>query len=404
MRTTLLATVAALLLLPLAPSTLAEDASVDGTILAGHPAALFGVGAGELVAACDSTATLQGVDAAWLPLADPATLRSFRLEPAATLDADVFFFDDECDFIDTYRGAAQLAGLPESGPLPPRSAFALVVGSAGSGAFRFQTSAQEAPPVAWEAPYAPIQPGAPFMRGDTEHHCSLNYVFRDAQGLLYVGTAGHCADGPRPRIPNGPTFGTLVYRNNSAGMDIGIFRIDEDKYDLVNPAMRFWGGPLAVETAFEKGSPLLHYGNGVAFTPSLAMRARAGVLTNVQSEEFWGSARGWYVATLAVVGGDSGSSVLMANGNALGVAAEIAPGSKGTMTGPTIELVLDVLARDGFPLELVTAPFSFADAPEKVSAFVAQCTMRPIEKFAPGDGCVTPLRPDDGVPRPGTLL
>lgn len=91
----------------------------------------------------------------------------------------------------------------------------------------------------------------------------------------------------------------------------------------------------------------------------------------------------------------------MGNGNALGVLIGEATSKRGTNVGVSLARVLDTLHRDGWELELVTAPFDIADAPTKVQDFLRQCTMRPIEKLGPSDVSDPPIRPDPGVPRLG---
>lgn len=115
----------------------AGTASADdynGDILLGSPPAGLGTGTTELAAPCDDQSDLNGTDGVWFDIGDDDGT-SFTLTMDATLDADVYFYDAECDYIsDTVGGQAGL-GADESGAVPSDATYAIVVGYLGTGSF-----------------------------------------------------------------------------------------------------------------------------------------------------------------------------------------------------------------------------------------------------------------------------
>jgi hypothetical protein len=206
-------------------------------------------------------------------------------------------------------------------------------------------------PVARQARAAdtPIQPGAQIT---APAGCTMNFVFRDAEGAQYIGTAGHCVSGTGVRVSaNNGEFGTVVYRifagNND---DFALIEIDPSRYDEVNPSMRRWGGPTGVTTADTTGigDTTLQYGYGIGYGSTEVTRPRAGALWNDNDRE--------YRAEHPAIFGDSGGPVLHGpTGRALGITANI---SVHLMNGPTIERVLALLAERGIEVSLVLADFT----------------------------------------------
>lgn len=254
-------------------------------------------------------------------------------------------------------------------------------------------------PAAVEAHhYQPIQPGA--LLGDP---CTMNFVFKDAKDALYIGAAGHCVpgEGRRAIAPEIGGFGTIVFSRedsvnftepgNQSGplLDFALIKIDEDKYDLVDPAVRYWGGPTGIETQYATGSATLHYGQGLFWQATEMSRPRYGVL---QERYRSGPFTDWYLASHAIMGGDSGSSLLTGTGTALGIIDTVAVtfgNQPGVIGGPTVELILEELAKDGIDVELVTAPFS---SPTDLAATLARNTA--MQEHCEGQTTSDPQRPD----------
>lgn len=198
-----------------------------------------------------------------------------------------------------------------------------------------------------------IQPGA-ILRSSVGQ-CTMNFVFEDSSGGLFVGTAGHCSQkvGDRMRSADGE-FGSVVWRESSSSMDFSLVRIDGDKTGQVSPAVRFWGGPVGSTASSETGAgdALLLYGYGVGFATTSATRPREGVL--------WSDSSSDYVADTGAVNGDSGGPIIHEpTGKALGIVSRFNLTSlvPSTDIGPTVESILAVLSANGFNLTLKTAAF-----------------------------------------------
>lgn len=253
--------------------------------------------------------------------------------------------------------------------------------------------------------FVPIQPGAKHVAysGGT---CTLNAVFKDAAGALYVGAAAHCSppEGARLRVPDVGEVGDVVYRgirgpDGERRQDFALVRIDEDKHHLVDPSLRYWGGPTAVEERFLPGTPLLQHGYGAGFRANAPTRLREGVLELVYGDASVSNGDtldGWFLAMMPILGGDSGSLIITADGRALGVAIGAAPtwGEPGTINGPTFPIILSDLRARGIDVELVTAPFRPND-PRALGAETAwyvqdQCLARPVGGTGSTNACVGP--------------
>lgn len=204
-------------------------------------------------------------------------------------------------------------------------------------------------------PETPIQPGAKIF--SPVGQCTMNFVFTDAAGALYVGTAGHCTNvGDRVSSEAG-TFGTTVYSVRTTVKDFALIRIDPPRYGEVSPAIRYWGGPTGITTATETlvGEPLLQYGYGIGFGQTELSRRRLGPMSHDSFTRYRG-----YVPSIF---GDSGSPVLHGTtGKALGVAVELTVAT-GLSGGPTIEAIMSDLAGSGFDLTIRTAPFTLPPRP-----------------------------------------
>lgn len=221
-----------------------------------------------------------------------------------------------------------------------------------------------------EMPWVPIQPGARLRVPGT---CTANFVFSDATSR-YIGTAGHCA--PVGRVvadEAGARIGTVVFSvNNYPSLDFALIEIDPERYGDVSPSMRIWGGPTGIaptgpfgSDAPRPGTLLRQFGYGTTWREHEATRSRSGVLS------------AWPVTVwegyLPCSGGDSGSAVILASGEALGVldVALLAPGGldpqiqaligkvSPSCGGSTLVRILERLRMAGYEdIELETAPLA----------------------------------------------
>ena len=222
-----------------------------------------------------------------------------------------------------------------------------------------------------EAPWVPIQPGARLnlLPGT----CTANFVFASGDER-FIGTAGHCVGvGRRIADASGVPFGTVVFSVNAyPALDFALIQIDANRLADVSPSMRVWGGPTGVaktgpitsETTLP-GTPLRQHGYGTTWREYEQTQRRTGVLGSVPTTIWSGY--------LPCSGGDSGSGVILASGEALGVldVALLAPGALHQQIqdvigkaspecgGSTMTYVLDRLRTAGYTdIELMTAPLA----------------------------------------------
>lgn len=196
-----------------------------------------------------------------------------------------------------------------------------------------------------------IQPGARIST--PVGGCTLNFVFADASGAMYVGTAGHCVRGPGDWIRDGAgaEIGTVVYSVFHSAMwavsDFALIAVHPDRYPDVQASMRYWGGPTGVIPASETsiGDEIMVYGYGIVLGSTEPTRPRPGVLIEAE-EAYW---RG----EIPIIFGDSGGPILHGSGRALGIVTGITGHS---MIGMTVERALRMSAEAGYDIALVTAP------------------------------------------------
>lgn len=216
-----------------------------------------------------------------------------------------------------------------------------------------------------------VRPGAGFST--PIGGCSLNFVFRDQAGQHYIGSAGHCfiGGGERTWAPGtGPTarqgssvFGRAVYAalgDRGAidggdddeigydGYDFALIRLEPGQ--VADPEMCHFGGPVAMYDDFELSPvPLHQFGRGLVFGSTIP--ARSGVATHTMGD--------LTVHTmLPAIWGDSGSGVVTASGEAIGVVVRLDTSGQGITALSRLD---GHLARAeqalGLDLELVTADF-----------------------------------------------
>lgn len=205
-----------------------------------------------------------------------------------------------------------LAVQPQAGPAAfPRSADAcpdLAVARIAEEPLLAPAPANH-PPLP-DACGALIRPGA-----SLGGFCTLNFVFTDAAGSYYIGTAGHCIGvGQRASIPGIGQFGTTVFsRRDTQSTDFALIKVDAAKNSLVRPTLCTWGGPIG---GADPGSSLprdilYEYGWGTATTFHQTTRARVHVL---QSES------PTYVTWIGEgSGGDSGAPIVNQAGYAVAI-------------------------------------------------------------------------------------
>ena len=191
----------------------------------------------------------------------------------------------------------------------------------------------------------PIHPGARMANG-----CTLNWVVTDGTDL-FVGTARHCtgALGEALFVTGvASPVGVLVFRGT---LDSAFYRIDAEDRGLASGTMAGWAGPSGVAPLGpHPGQAVLQYGWGVATQDQPAARGRAGevVFAHLNGSTFLYAGQ--------VTGGDSGSPVRLASGEALGhVVAAVAPNGQPTVVvGVTLRSEMLALGASlGRPVTLV---------------------------------------------------
>ncbi len=182
-----------------------------------------------------------------------------------------------------------------------------------------------ATPVGTPTSCGGVRPGAP-VESDTGL-CSFNFLFTASNGTRYMGTAGHCilgdspigsdvgeqtwapGTGPEARDGAGKRVGEFAYAVLKDPKDFALIRLDAGV--PASPEMCHFGGPTGVNTSTGSATTVLHhYGQGVGV--SLALPARSAVAQGTPDPDH-------VFAIGGVVPGDSGSGIIDAAGNAVGV-------------------------------------------------------------------------------------
>lgn len=224
------------------------------------------------------------------------------------------------------------------------------------------TAAVSSPATAAAPSWAPAATAAlhPGVMAYTDGaQCTVNFVYTDGAGNVYLGYAAHCAGtgtntdtngcntGSLPLgtpvtfsndgslVSNGTTVGTgtLAYSswlamknagetdaNTCAYNDLALVKVDPAYVNDVNPTVPFYGGPTALGTGTAAGDKVYSYGNS-------SLRAGVSQLSPKIGLSLGDSAGGWttdvYTLTPGIPG-DSGSGFMDANGNAFGVLSTVA--------------------------------------------------------------------------------
>lgn len=160
-----------------------------------------------------------------------------------------------------------------------------------------------------DSPCAPIHPGGRVYTPIGQ--CSFNFVVTDGTEL-YIGTAGHCIQvGQRARLSANDFIGTAVQRSFSGGKDWAFIQIDAEDRDRVSPELGTWGGPTGVGVP-GTGDVVLQHGWGATLGQNAWTRGRTGVVAGFYEHGF--------IYAGHVDSGDSGSAVMLASGEAVGIA------------------------------------------------------------------------------------
>jgi hypothetical protein len=244
--------------------------------------------------------------------------------------------------------------------LRARTIISMITGAVAAvaiSAVGVNSSASAATPTWAPASTATLHPGV--MAYTAGAQCTVNFVYTDGAGNVYLGYAAHCAGtgtstdtngcstGSLPigtpvtfsndgsLVSNGTTVGTgtLAYSswlamknagetdaNTCAYNDLALVKVDPQYVADVNPTVPFYGGPNALGTGTAAGDKIYSYGNS-------SLRAGVSQLSPKIGVSLGDSAGGWTTSLYTVtpgIPGDSGSGFMDANGNAFGVLSTVA--------------------------------------------------------------------------------
>lgn len=157
--------------------------------------------------------------------------------------------------------------------------------------------------------------------------CSFSFLLNGSDGRSYVATAGHCGvrsgeeklwlrdDGPVVKNDEDRDVGRFVYavKDNAKFIDFGLIRLARGIKG--NPQMCAWGGPTRLLTEARPGlTELRHHGQGLVMRD--VAPTRTAVARSLPHEPYT------FVHGAASLG-DSGSSVITADGAAMGQIVQI---------------------------------------------------------------------------------
>lgn len=233
---------------------------------------------------------------------------------------------------------------------------------------------------------ATVMPGSQTFTEGAQ--CTANFVYTDGD-RLYLGQAAHCAGfgsstdvngclaesrplGTPVEIQGADHPGSLAYSSWQTMQDVGetdlnacrfndfaLVELHPEDHPKVNPSLPFFGGPVGLDTDGTRfGETVSSYGSSTLRLGLTPLSPKVGLSLGTQ-------AGGWshpvYTVTPGVPG-DSGSGVLDADGNALGVLSTLAVAPLAGSNGVSdLNLMLEYLrTHTDLDVELVpgTEPFS----------------------------------------------
>ncbi len=167
-----------------------------------------------------------------------------------------------------------------------------------------------------------VRPGA--YVESAEGGCTLGFLFTGSDRRRYAATAGHCGvasgeavwalgKGPVASAADGKPIGRFAYAVANGDVDFGLIRLDNGV--KADPQVCHFGGPTGVNTAVHTDLvELRHVGQGLGegYSPARTAEAPFG-LYRADYTYAWGAA---YF-------GDSGSPVVDAAGQAVGVITQL---------------------------------------------------------------------------------
>lgn len=225
---------------------------------------------------------------------------------------------------------------------------------------------------AWApAATATIRPGAATLTGNAI--CTANFVFSDGAGNVYLGQAAHCSSsndagsldgclndslplGTPVRVAGATRAGTLAYNswiamdernetdiNHCLYNDFALVKLDPADHGLVNPSLRFSGGPTGLVQNVVDDSRVFGFGSNISDT---GVRPHAKNGTSLRQ----GAGGLAHVVRLGPPGisGDSGSGLVDEQGRAFGVLSTYSPRRQLNGAG-NLSRMLDYMRGSGFP-------------------------------------------------------
>jgi hypothetical protein len=253
---------------------------------------------------------------------------------------------------------------------PVKHRLLILVALAGLLLMVTPVAAGAATPAWAPAATATIRPGAATL---TDHAiCTANFVFHDNAGNVYLGQAAHCSSnndagsldgcvndslplGTPVRIAGATRPGTLAYNswiamdqrhetdfNQCQYNDFALVKLDPADYGLVNPSLRFTGGPTALVQNVVDDSRVFGFGSHISDT-GIQPHAKGGRSLRQ------GAGGMAHVVQLGPPGisGDSGSGLVDEQGRAFGVLSTYSPRRQLNGAG-NLSRMLDYMRGSGF--------------------------------------------------------
>ena len=192
------------------------------------------------------------------------------------------------------------------------------------------------------------------------YQCTANFIWKDQNDKLYLGSAGHCFVPEGKRGTHGPgadynasgtavgvciswcslgaqasgatrlqivKLGPVAYArqtlwSDQLGEDFGVVEIPPEAYPYIRTTMPVFGGPFSTGV-LARGDIACHFGHGTAVGASWPTQARAGVGLSSSAGP------GEWRAALAAAPGDSGSALQTCTRDTATVGGQTVPGLHG---------------------------------------------------------------------------